>query len=294
MMHNQAFLMTKLEIEQFREFLTDRENAVATVEKYLRDVDAFADFLGEDLEVTRERLLAYKSFLTENYKPGSVNSKLASLNQFLIFRGSGCMRLHSLKTQKILMQEESRNLTKEEYERLLAVAEEQDKKDLAMIMETIAATGIRISELEYITAEAVRAGRAEVHNKGKYRRILMPGALRKKLDAYIRKCGIKSGPVFVTRTGKPQNRSNIWKRMKALSEAAGVLASKVFPHNLRHLFARTYYKLTRDLTGLADILGHSSVEVTRIYTADTEEHYQKELDRMDFVQERGKRCAGMA
>ena len=283
MMHQKFFVITEEEIAGFEEYLTERENAPSTIEKYMRDVRCFRKFLDGETEVTKAKLMEYKGWLEERYELTSANSMLASLNQFLIYIGKGEMRTRRFKVQKPLMQNESRNLTEEELRRLCDAARSQNKNGLAMLMETIVSTGIRISELQFITVEAVHRGRASIRNKGKHRVVLLSKALKGKLEDYIGRHNIQEGPVFVTRNGKPLDRSNIWRQMKKLCEKAGVLAEKVFPHNLRHLFARMYYKATKDLTGLADILGHSSIEVTRIYTAETEEHYQEQLDRIEFI-----------
>lgn len=270
--------------ETFQDYLTDREKAQSTIKKYMTDIRTFLNFLDGNYEISKQRILEYKEWLQKSYALSSANSMLASLNQFLIFFGISHMKVQQLKIQKPLMLNENRNLTREDFELLRETACREGKSDLAMIMETIVSTGIRISELQFFTVEAVRKGRAEIHNKGKYRTVLIPQALRRKLLYYTKKHQIEKGSIFVTRTGKPLNRSNIWTRMKKLCKNAGVLAEKVFPHNLRHLFAKSYYQLTRDISGLADILGHSSIEVTRIYTADTEAHYQRQLDRLDFIQ----------
>ena len=212
-----------------------------------------------------------------------MNSMLVSLNQLLEYLGGGFLKLKRVKVQKQNFADEDKEMSKEEYIRLKRAAAENGKAQLALIIETICSTGIRISELSYFTVERVRKGYVEVHNKGKSRTILLPEKLRRKLIYYVKKHNILSGCIFVTRNGKPKDRSNLWAEMKALYKQAEVSPEKIFPHNLRHLFARVYYSLTKDLAGLADILGHSSMEVTRIYTAHSGNVYQKRIDSLGLV-----------
>lgn len=240
-------------------------------------------FLGERKEVDKQVILDYKEWLQKHYMVSSANSMLASLNCFLEFQGHSELKVKRVKIQKQLMMEEERNLTKEEFELLRDAALEKGDEGLAMVMETIVSTGIRISELKFVTVNAVNAGIMEINNKGKYRIIPIPDILQRKLLDYIKENDLEKGAVFVTRNGQPQDRSNIWTQMKRLSVYAGVPTKKVYPHNLRHLFARRYYQLTQDLAGLADILGHSSIEVTRIYTADTGKQYRLQMNKLDFI-----------
>ena len=228
----------------------------------------------------KAKLLEYKEWLVERYAVSSVNSILAALNQFLEFLDAGHLKVKRIKLQRNLFLQEEKELTRQEYKKLLQVARSEGKEQLALCMETIAATGIRISELQYFTLESVKRGRIEIYNKGKYRRIFLPKVIRQKLLCFCKQQKIKSGPVFITKSGKPKDRSNIWSEMKALKDKAGIDGGKIFPHNLRHLFARIYYQCTKDLAGLADLLGHSSLNVTRIYTSNTGEIYQKQLDDM--------------
>lgn len=273
----------KEDIQDFQEFLYEREYSTATISKYLTDVHTFLKFAkGKDV-IEKSLLLRYKEWLMQNYAVSSVNSMLVSLNQLLEYLGGGFLKLKRVKVQKQNFADEDKEMSKEEYIRLKRAAAENGKAQLALVIETICSTGIRISELSYFTVERVRKGYVEVHNKGKSRTILLPEKLRRKLIYYVKKHNILSGCIFVTRNGKPKDRSNLWAEMKALYKEAEVSPEKIFPHNLRHLFARVYYSLTKDLAGLADILGHSSMEVTRIYTAHSGNVYQKRIDSLGLV-----------
>lgn len=273
-------------IYRFEEFLYERESAQATIQKYRTDIQTFFRFLEGEWTITKKKLLEYKEWLLQKYKVNSVNSMIAALNQFLEFLEAGYLKVKRIKVQKSLFLQEEKELTKKEYKKLLQTARCEGKEQLALCMETIAATGIRISELKYFTIEKVTQGRIEICNKGKYRRIFLPQIIRQKLLDFCKKQKIKAGHIFITRTGNPKNRSNIWKEMKALKEKSGINGEKIFPHNLRHYFARLYYGVTKDITGLADILGHGSLNVTRIYTANTGEIYQKQLDELIRNEER--------
>lgn len=271
------------DIQDFHVFLYEREYSTATISKYLTDVHTFLKFAeGKDC-INKELLLKYKEWLMQNYAVSSVNSMLVSLNQLLDYLGGGFLKLKRVKVQKQNFADEEKELTKGEYIRLKKAALEKGKLQLSLIIETICSTGIRISELSYFTVERLQKGCVEVHNKGKSRIILLPEKLRKKLLYYIKKQNILSGCIFVTRNGRPKDRSNLWAEMKALYKEAEVPAEKIFPHNLRHLFARIYYNWTKDLAGLADILGHSSMEVTRIYTAHSGNIYQKRINSLGLV-----------
>lgn len=273
----------EVDLEEFGQYLYERENAQATVKKYLTDIRTFVKYMDGKNEIDKERILNYKEWLLGHYAPGSINSMLVALNQFLEFLGAGRLKVRRVKVQKQIFLSEEKNLTKEDYNRLRDTALLNGKEQLALIIEVIASTGIRVSELRYFTAEQVRKGRIEVFNKEKYRRILIPELLRKKLLCYLGKNSIRKGFIFTTRNGNPKDRSNLWGEMKALCRDAGVEAEKVFPHNLRHLFARTYYRTTKDLAGLADLLGHSSLEITRIYTANTGLEYQIQMNMLGTV-----------
>lgn len=274
------------EIAEFRQYLVERENAPATISKYETDIRTFFSYLGDDREISKERVLTYKAWLIENYSMTSVNSMLVAVNQFLVFLGIGQWKVKRLKIQKRVMASEDLLLTKEEYFRLLDAARRAGKFQLAMMMETICATGIRVSELKYFRVEDLRTGVVCIQNKGKYRVVAIPDKLRKKLRIYVKKHHITAGMIFATHTGKEKNRSNIWREMKNLSEPANVPKEKIFPHNLRHLFARTFYQTTRNLVFLADILGHSNMEVTRIYTTDGVNEWKKYMDRLGLIQEK--------
>ncbi len=272
------------QIEEFRQYLYERENARATIQKYVSDIGTFFDYLDGQVIVDKQKLLDYKEWLLRRYAVSSVNSMLAALNQFLEFQELDFLKVRRVKVQKSLFLKEEKELTKEEYRKLVQTALFEGKEQLALCMETIASTGIRISELEFFTVGSVRRDYIEIVNKGKYRRIFLPKVLRQKLLFFAKKNGIRRGAIFITRTGKKKCRSNIWREMKALKEKTGINGNKIFPHNLRHLFARTYYGITKDLAGLGDLLGHSSLNVTRIYTSNTGKIYQKQLDSLGDLQ----------
>ena len=274
--------LTSKMIEDFQEYLQNEEKSTATIEKYIRDMRAFCAWTrGEEFGKTL--VLGYKEHLKETYKTTSINSMLSSLNSFFDFLDWTDCKVKTIKVQKQIFYEENKELTKAEYERLLKTAQSRSNQRLYYIMQTICSTGIRISELKYITVEAVRAGRAEVHSKGKYRTIILPKALCSVLKRYIKNQYLKRGSIFVTKSGKTMNRTNIWAEMKRLCEEANVDEAKVFPHNLRHLFARTYYSLQKDIVRLADILGHSSVNTTRIYTIESGKVHRRQIQRLGLV-----------
>lgn len=283
----ETFVIRKDMPDAFREYLKERENAAATIEKYMTDMRTFYQFIERrygfsesERELEKAMLLSYKGWLSERYALTSANSMIAALNQFLEFAGAGVWKLKRFRIQNQCFRAEEREMSEQEYHKLRDTAQAAGKQRLAMLVETIASTGIRVSELKYFTVEAVRKGRIQVRNKGKERIILMPGKLRVRLMHYVKKKNIKRGAIFCTRSGKSQDRSNVWKELKKLAEMAGVDSEKVFPHNLRHLFARTFYKLKRDIVGLADLLGHSNIAVTRMYARNGLSYYQAELDRM--------------
>lgn len=268
-------------ILEFRDFLVREEKSAATVEKYVRDVRAFLGFAGQ-VQVTKEVVMEYKQNLIEQkYAASSINSMLASINSMLTFFGWSDCRVRSLKVQKQIYCAEEKELTKAEYMRLLEASKGNPK--LNMVMQTICGTGIRISELKYFTVEAVRCEEIIVRCKGKIRTILLPRKLKKRLLTYAGKNGIRSGMIFITKLGKPLDRSNIWAQMKKLCEKAKVSAGKVFPHNLRKLFARTFYRIEKDIAKLADILGHSSINTTRIYIISTGTEHRKKIERLGLV-----------
>ena len=272
-------------LTEFADMLVREERSRGTIEKYVRDVKHFGRWLAENsLEVSRETGTAWREALLEQgYQPVTVNSMVCAVNTFFRLTGVEGLQIKTLRLQRKLFQEEERNLSKGEFQRLLRQAEGEGNQRLAMILETIAGTGIRISELSYITAEAVKTGRAAIRLKGKVRTILLPARLCQKLKLYMKKRGVHTGVIFLTGRGKAICRKQVWAEMKALAVRAGVETGKVFPHNLRHLFARCFYKENRDLAGLASLLGHSSIETTRIYLLSTEASKQKQLGRMRLV-----------
>lgn len=273
-------------VEQIREFsryLREEERETATIDKYSRDVKDFFIWL-KDREISRERIAEWKQHLRRvGRKPVTINGKLSALNKFLSFLGRNDCRTKYLKIQRRLFRSTEKQLSKQEYIRLMETAHSLGRERLALLMETICATGIRVSEVKYITAEAIRAGRTEIALKGKIRTILLPGKLCRKLQKYVRKRKIVSGEVFLTRNGKGMSRRQIWAEMKSLCEKAGVAPSKVFPHNLRHLFAQTFYRVCRDVAKLADVLGHSSIETTRLYLISTEAEHVRQMERMGLI-----------
>ena len=271
-------------IKEFADYLYQRENARATVKKYMADIKKLFSFLADAKRINKKVLLQYKDWLVQNYAVNSVNSMLAALNQFLEFLDVGNLKVKRIKVQKQPFLQDQKEVTEKECRKLIATAMAEGKEQLALCMETIACTGIRISELKYFTVERIKRGKIEIYNKGKYRKIFLPKLLRENLLNYCKEHGIKTGWVFITKSGKLKDRSNLWREMKNLQKKAGVAETKIFPHNLRHLFARSYYEDTKDLAGLADLLGHSSVNVTRIYTSTTESVFQKRIDR--FIEQK--------
>ncbi len=269
-------------IKKFKEYLIDEEKSKATIEKYIRDLTVFVSWLG-DAELNKTMVLGYKEYIISKYAPASVNSILSSLNSFFDFIDEYGLKVKNLKIQKQIFAKNEKELTKAEYDRLLAAAKAEGNQKLNLLMQTICATGIRVSELKYITVEALKDGRADVNMKGKLRVIIIPKELCKMLKKYAAEQKISSGSIFVTKTGRPLDRTNIWKLMKSLCESANVDKGKVFPHNLRHLFARTFYSIEKDIVRLADILGHSSVNTTRIYTMETWEICRRQVQRLGLL-----------
>lgn len=270
-------------LSAFARRLAEEERSAGTVEKYLRDAGAFLEWLA-GAPVSREAVTGWKAHLVRSgYRPATINSMLAALNAFLRFIGLEDCRVRALRVQRRLFQSEERELSRQEYQRLLDTARTLGRDRLALVMETICAAGIRVSEVRYITAEAVREGRTEIALKGKIRTILLPGKLCRKLEKYARQKKITSGELFLTRSGRPMSRKQIWAEMKGVCRAAGVAPSKVFPHNLRHLFARCFYRVSRDVAKLADVLGHSSIETTRIYLISTGAEHARTLDQLRLI-----------
>ena len=274
--------LTSTEIERFRNYLREEEKSKNTIEKYIRDVTAFSEFC--DGTTTKDTVIAYKQSLIDGgYAVRSINSMLASLNSLFSFLGWCELRVKSLKVQQQVFCPEEKELTRAEYERLCRTAERKQNERLYLILQTICGTGIRVSELQFITVEAVRKGEAMVSLKGKTRSIFIVRDLKKKLLRYISEQKITTGSVFVTRTGKPLSRTNIWREMKSLCIEAEVNPEKVFPHNLRHLFARVFYGIEKDIAKLADILGHSSINTTRIYIISTGTEHRQYMENMRLI-----------
>ena len=276
-------ILTENRIADFSAYLRSEEKSENTVEKYLRDVQAFAEYLG-GAEITKGKVIAYKSrLLAENYAVRSINSMLASLNSLFSFLGWSDCKVKSIKLQRQIYCPEEKELTKAEYMRLVNAAKQKGNERLNLILQTICGTGIRVSELQYITVEAAKRGEAVVFLKGKTRSVFLVKELRKKLLRYAAEQNIHSGAIFITRTGKPMSRTNIWREMKGLCEQAEVNPQKVFPHNLRHLFARVFYGIEKDLAKLADILGHSSINTTRIYIISTGDEHRRQMEHMRLL-----------
>ena len=269
-------------IEKFKHYLINEEKASATLEKYMRDINAFYKWTA-GLEFDKRKVLDYKEDLIGKFAPASVNSVLSSLNSFFEFNNWYEMKVKMLKIQKQIFAQKDKELTKAEYERLLDAAKAKRNKRLYLLMQTICSSGIRVSELQYITIEAIRLRKATINCKGKMRIVILPKELCRMLTEYAKTKKITSGSVFITKTGKPLDRSTIWKMMKSLCERAKVSKCKVFPHNLRHLFARTFYTLQKDIVRLADILGHSSVNTTRIYTMETGEVHRRQIQELGLL-----------
>ena len=282
-MGKRTFRIKETDMDDFREYLQERGSSLATIEKYMRDMRKFAGFIGGE-EVGKEQLIRYKEWLMESYSASSANSMLAALNQYLVFIGMEGLRVKRIRMQRTDIHIREKLLEKEEFHDLVRTARQGKKEQIAMIMETMCATGIRVSELKYFRVENVKKGIVRVWNKGKYRIVIIPAVLRKKLLLYISKNKIRSGIIFCTRTGKEKDRSNIWREMKQIAKKAGVKLERVFPHNMRHLFARTFYRETKNLLNLADILGHSSLEVTRIYASDGMSEWKRNLEKLKLLE----------
>ena len=278
-----ANYMSKELQNSFIQHLHLAEKSRATIGKYAHDVAVLAEYM-EGEEITRERVLLQKSLLEKKYAVSSANSMIAAWNAFFRFCGWHDLILKQFRVQRDIFYSEDRELTRQEYFRLLRAAEQRKDRRLALILQTICGTGIRVSELSYITVEAAVAGEARVHCKGKIRRIMIVPKLRAKLLSYAKRLRLHSGMIFVTKAGKPIHRTVIWREMKSLCRVTGVLATKVFPHNLRHLFARVFYSMEKDIVALADILGHASINTTRIYTMASCSEYRRKLCELRLVQ----------
>lgn len=277
------YFLTGKEIDAFREFLREEEKSENTLRKYIRDVKAFANYV-QNSAITKEIVIGYKQDLIDSgYAVRSINSMLAAVNRLLSFLGRYDLRVKPLKVQQQIFRPEEKELTKAEYERLCRTAEKKHNERLSLILQTICGTGIRVSELQYITVEAARRGEAVVRCKAKTRSVFIVRELKQKLLRYAAEHNIQSGRIFITRTSRPIGRTNIWREMKALCEEAGVEPQKVFPHNLRHLFARVFYGLEKDIAKLADILGHTSINTTRIYIIGTGTEHRRRMERMSLI-----------
>ena len=276
--------LTQREFDQFEDYLRHDEREESTIEAYLRSLTRFAEW-ADGRAVTKELAMEWKATLSEaGYRPISVNAMLAAVNKFFTCMGREDCKVKYLKLQRQMFRKSEKDLSKEEYQRLVQAAHEKGDLRMELILETICATGIRVGELKYITVEAVRAGVAEIALKGKIRTILLPHRLCRKLQKYAKKQKNASGKIFLTQDGLPVSRQYVWTRMKALCEPAGVERTKVFPHNLRSLFARSFYGSCHDVVRLADVLGHSSIETTRIYLMSTGKEYLRQLDKLGLVQ----------
>lgn len=269
-------------IQAFKEHLINEEKSASTLDMYTRDITVFMKWANQR-PLTKSLVLEYKQWLMETYAPTSVNASLSALNSFFLFNEWHDLKVKALKIQKQIFASTDKELTKREYERLLLAAKQKKNQRLYYLMQTICSTGIRVSELKFITAEAVKTGQAVIHCKGKTRVVILPKQLCRMLKRYLSQQQITDGAVFVSKNGNPLDRSNIWADMKKLCESAGVSKEKVFPHNLRHLFARTYYSLQKDVVRLADILGHSSVNTTRIYTMETGDVHRRQIQELGLL-----------
>ena len=275
--------LTSNQIAAFAAYLKSEEKSENTIEKYIRDVRAFSAYAGNS-EITKEAVLSYKNkLLSAGYAVRSINSMVASINSLFAFLGWEDLKVKSFKLQQKIYCSEEKELTKAEYMRLVNTAKQKGNERLNLLIQTICGTGIRVSELHYITVAAVTCGEAVVSLKGKTRSVFIVRELQKKLLRYAAEQKITSGAIFITRTGKPMSRTNIWREMKSLCEQAGVNPQKVFPHNLRHLFARTFYGIEKDIAKLADILGHSSINTTRIYIITTGNEHRQRMENMRLI-----------
>lgn len=269
-------------IIKFREYMINEEKSQATIEKYIRDITAFMEWL-KGREVCKSEVIEYKNFIIESYAPASANSMLSSINSFFMYMEWYNCKVKTFKIQKQIFANKEKELTKAEYEKLLKAARNKNNEKLYLLMQTICSTGIRVSELRFITREAIIKGQASINCKGKMRVVILPEKLCVALRRYAKEQKITSGSIFVSKNRKPLDRSNIWKLLKGLCESAGVSKDKVFPHNLRHLFARTYYSLEKDVVRLADILGHTSVNTTRIYTMESGEIHRQQIQKLGLL-----------
>lgn len=275
-------MITEKLIEEFKNNLRMEEKSLATISKYIHDVNVFSEYTNGQC-ITKDIVIQYKEYLLKNYAIRSVNSMLASINCLFAFLGWNDCSVKSIKIQRQIFRSAEKELTKQEYFRLVQAAKSKGNKRLYLLLQTICGTGIRVSELKFITVEAVKSGEAIVSNKGKTRSVFIVRNLQNKLMHYIKEIGITTGIVFRTSKGNPISRSNIWKDMKNLCTQANVNPNKVFPHNLRHLFARTFYSIEKDIAKLADILGHSGIDTTRIYIMATGCEHQQRMENLRLI-----------
>ena len=276
-------IITNTILDDFRRFLLTEEKSTATIDKYIRDIRLFSEY-AEENEVTKELAISFKQNLIEKgYAVRSINSMLASINSLFHYLQWYDCRVKNLKMQQDSFCPEEKELSKDEYIRLVRAAREFGNERLSMLMQTICATGIRVSELAYITVDSVKKGQARVNCKGKIRTVMIVKKLQQRLLKYAKERKIRSGTIFITAGGKPMSRTNIWKEMKSLCVVAKVNPSKVYPHNLRHLFARLFYEMEKDIAQLADVLGHSSINTTRIYIITTGVEHRKNLEKMHLI-----------
>lgn len=272
--------MEEKRTEEYRQFLMEQERCRGTIEKYIRDVETFFSWK-EEVCLSRQWMVEWKGFLIQKgYAPSTINSMLSSMNSYLRFCGRDDCRVRLLRIQRKIFRDSRKVMKKREYIHLLKTARNQNKERLALLIECIACTGIRVSEVKYITVEALQKGRADIYLKGKIRTILIQKKMCRKLMKYAEKKGIFEGAVFLTKTGRNLGRKQIWKEMKTLARTAGIVTHKIFPHNLRHLFAESFYKVSHDIVKLADVLGHSSVETTRIYLLTAGEEHRRQLEKI--------------
>ena len=274
--------ITQFMLNEYQNYLIEQEKSENTISKYMHDIMNFVNWANGKL-IEKTTVLEYKKCLLESYKTSSVNSVISSLNSFFEYKNWYDLKIKSIKVQKQIFANKNKELSKTEYDRLLAAAKNKKNRRLYYLMQTICSTGIRVSELKFITVDSIKTGQATIYCKGKMRIVILPYKLCKLLRKYTYERNISEGAVFISKAGNPLDRSNIWSDMKKLCESAGVPKNKVFPHNLRHLFARTYYSLQKDVVRLADILGHSSVNTTRIYTMETGEIHRVQIQKLGLL-----------
>ena len=278
-----AYTMTIEQIQAYEQNLRLEEHSASTIQKYASALRDLYECLPPEKEVSKERLLDWKNRISGSHAASTVNAMISAVNSFFAFLSWNDLRIKQIKKQRQIYRDKERELTKEEYMRLLNAARESGNFRLFYLMQTLASTGIRISEMPFITVEALKTGSAVVDCKGKQRTVLIPMKLRKALLAYSEEANITSGSVFITRHKNPMDRSNVWQELRKLCPAAHVDTRKVFPHNFRHLFAVTFYQLEKDVAKLADLLGHSSIDTTRIYIMESGAEHERQMERLGLV-----------